>query len=355
MQKVISINLNGHAYQLEEAGYETLRAYLADAERDLASNPDRAEIMADLEQAIAERCQAFLGAHKSVVTAPEVDRIVAEMGPVDAGHDETAGAGATGGSGSARAEPSAKRFYRIGDGAMIAGICTGVAAYFQIDVRLVRLGFVLTALTTKGLGVMAYVITMFVVPEASTPEERAAAGTGPFNAKDVVDRAAKQATAGAKNLRATLRRHERHWFRSARPSTVHGYVASPMAAGLAATFAAVHFVLFFALIAALVSLVNHEAVLGWELDPDIPLWAAVLILLVAYQIAVMPIRAAAAAPWARTGPWPGFWSAAVWLIGLAFVLWFASDRTPELRDFGQRLPGLFREFVDAMRELIRRP
>jgi phage shock protein PspC (stress-responsive transcriptional regulator) len=348
MQKVISINLNGHAYQLEERGYDALQAYLARAERDLAANPDRAEIMADLEQAIADRCLAVLGPHKSVVTAAEVDRIVAEMGPIEA----EPGDGAAGGTGAPRPDGQAKRLFRIPDGAMIAGVCNGIAAYFALDVTLVRAGFVVTALTTKGLGVMAYVVMMFVVPEASTPDERAAAGSAPFNAKDVVDRAARQASEGAKSLGATWRRQQRRWQRHARPAGVHAYVASPLAATLAATFAALHFVLFFAMVAAIVSLVNHEAVLGWRLDPDLPVWTAVLILLVAYHIAVTPLRAAAAAPWARTGPWPGFWSAAVWLVGLAFALWIASDHLPEIREFGQRLPPLFRDFVEMVRRLI---
>jgi len=82
MQKVISINLNGHAYQLDESAYHVLREYLARAERALADDPDRAEITADLEQAIADKCQKFLGPHKSVVTAAEMDQIVNEMGPV---------------------------------------------------------------------------------------------------------------------------------------------------------------------------------------------------------------------------------------------------------------------------------
>ena len=46
MQKVISINLNGNAYQLDESGYDALREYLTVAERELAINPDRAEILA---------------------------------------------------------------------------------------------------------------------------------------------------------------------------------------------------------------------------------------------------------------------------------------------------------------------
>jgi len=45
MQKVITINLNGRAYQLEEAAYDALRAYLNLAEVRLSDNPDRAEIL----------------------------------------------------------------------------------------------------------------------------------------------------------------------------------------------------------------------------------------------------------------------------------------------------------------------
>jgi hypothetical protein len=90
MQKVISINLNGNAYQLDETGYDALHDYLARADRTLAANPDRAEIMADLEQAIAEKCQRFLPPHKSVVSAREVDQIITEMGPIDAVSGEDA-------------------------------------------------------------------------------------------------------------------------------------------------------------------------------------------------------------------------------------------------------------------------
>jgi hypothetical protein len=51
MQKVVSINLNGIAYQIDESGYDALVAYLETAQRQLRDNPDRDEILADLEQA----------------------------------------------------------------------------------------------------------------------------------------------------------------------------------------------------------------------------------------------------------------------------------------------------------------
>ena len=131
MHKVVGINLNGRAYHVEDAGYEALRAYLEGAAARLAENPDRVEILADLEQAIAEKCDRLLGPHTTVVAAAEVDRILAEMGPVDAGTGDTA-AGQAGGGRSADAKEttaSPKRLYQIREGSMISGLCTGIAAY----------------------------------------------------------------------------------------------------------------------------------------------------------------------------------------------------------------------------------
>ena len=73
MRKVTTINLNSNAFQIDEAGYESLRRYLEDAERALAGNPDREEILTDLEQAIADKCRAMLGSHKTVVSAEEIE------------------------------------------------------------------------------------------------------------------------------------------------------------------------------------------------------------------------------------------------------------------------------------------
>lgn len=357
MQKVISINLNGHAYQLEEGGYEALRDYLARAAQDLAANPDRDEIIADLEQAVADKCAAFLGPHKSVVTEGEVRQIVAEMGPVDAAPGSPAGAGedaapgAAPGPDQARAA-GAKRLFRIREGAMISGVCTGLAAYFAIDVTLIRVGFFVTALASQGAGILAYVVMMFVIPEASTPEERAAAGGATFNARHIVDRATKQAAAGAKQMRRTWRRQQRQWRRHAAAAGIpYGGQPTAVTGAFAVIFAFVHLVLFLTAAVLLVAIVNDRAVLGFEVDPDVPVWAAALVLLVAYQVFAAPFRAARAAPWAQGG-WPGLASAAIWLVGLAFALWIASNHMPEVREFVSRVPELMRDFFEDVRDWI---
>src|SRR5580692_8380020 len=105
MNKVITINLGGNAYQLEEGGYDTLRAYLETATARLAGNPDRDEILSDIERAIADKFRALLGSHKTVVEAKEVAAVLADMGPIDAdtGEARESGAGAAGGAGAGTA------------------------------------------------------------------------------------------------------------------------------------------------------------------------------------------------------------------------------------------------------------
>ena len=59
MRKVTTVNLNGNAYQLEEAAYEKLREYLDRAGVVLRANPDRAEILEAHADAVA-RAHAVL-------------------------------------------------------------------------------------------------------------------------------------------------------------------------------------------------------------------------------------------------------------------------------------------------------
>ncbi|HTX87362.1 MAG TPA: PspC domain-containing protein [Bacteroidales bacterium] len=57
-----------------------------------------------------------------------------------------------------------KRFYRNGTDKVIAGVCTGLGEYFEMDPILVRLIFVVLALVGGG-GVLLYIILWIVTPE----------------------------------------------------------------------------------------------------------------------------------------------------------------------------------------------
>lgn len=56
-----------------------------------------------------------------------------------------------------------RKLYRDSYHKMIAGVCSGIADYFQIDPTIVRLLFVLFCLC-GGAGVLAYIICMLVIP-----------------------------------------------------------------------------------------------------------------------------------------------------------------------------------------------
>ena len=57
-----------------------------------------------------------------------------------------------------------KQLYRSRDGRLLAGVCAGAAAYFGIDVTLVRLGFAIFTIFW-GLGVLVYLVAWAVIPE----------------------------------------------------------------------------------------------------------------------------------------------------------------------------------------------
>ena len=60
---------------------------------------------------------------------------------------------------------SYKKLYRSVDDRMIAGVCAGIADYFDVDPTLVRLIFVLGFFASVSGLFWAYVIMMVVVPE----------------------------------------------------------------------------------------------------------------------------------------------------------------------------------------------
>ena len=57
-----------------------------------------------------------------------------------------------------------KRLYRTKDGRLVAGVCSGLAAYFGIDPTLVRLGFVFLTVF-GGFGVLLYLGAWLVIPD----------------------------------------------------------------------------------------------------------------------------------------------------------------------------------------------
>ena len=57
-----------------------------------------------------------------------------------------------------------KKLYKSNTDKKIAGVCGGIAEYFNIDATLVRLGWVVFSLL-GGSGLLAYIIAAIIMPE----------------------------------------------------------------------------------------------------------------------------------------------------------------------------------------------
>jgi phage shock protein PspC (stress-responsive transcriptional regulator) len=203
MRKVILTSLGGKAYHLEEAASEQIGAYLEHAGRTLMGNPDRAEILADLEQAIADKCDSFLGKHRNVVTAEEATQVLRELGPVQgdaSGDDVTA----------AFAGPRRRRLMRLPSEGMVGGVCAGFGAYFSLDVVWVRLAFVLFTVITGGTWILVWLAMLIVMPAARTPEQMACARGEALSAREVMEMARKKSSDLGKVAASAVRDAERN-------------------------------------------------------------------------------------------------------------------------------------------------
>ena len=58
-----------------------------------------------------------------------------------------------------------KQLRRSTENKVIAGVCGGIAEYFDIDPTLIRLAWVLLC-ALGGSGVLAYIIAAIIIPEA---------------------------------------------------------------------------------------------------------------------------------------------------------------------------------------------
>jgi phage shock protein PspC (stress-responsive transcriptional regulator) len=233
MRKVTLASLSGNAYQLEEAAHQQISSYLERAARTLATNPDRAEILADLEQAIADKCDSFLGKHKNVISAEEAGQILHEMGPVQGTAGAEAGASGAGSRHAAGGEPDSaddtarfahdpegmqmagnttprKRLMRLPSEGMMGGVCAGIAAYFDIDVVWVRLAFVLITIFTWSAWILVWLAALIVMPAARTPEQMASARGAALSAREVMERATRKSAEIARAATDAARDAERN-------------------------------------------------------------------------------------------------------------------------------------------------
>ena len=180
MKKVINIGLGGRNFTIDEDAYERLQAYLEHFRSKLVGGsrpgtgsmtPDQAkEVMDDLEMRIADLFEQEINGPSRVVGIDLVTRVAAQLGMPDGSSEETSGPSSFAGT-TPEGEKPPKKFYRNPDDKVIAGVCSGIAAYLNIDVVIIRILMVVLLLSASA-GFWLYIIIWIAAPKAETAAQK---------------------------------------------------------------------------------------------------------------------------------------------------------------------------------------
>ncbi len=167
--KTTPVSINGAVFHMTESAYQMFSDYLKSVQKHFSKHEGRDEIVTDLESRMAEHFAEGISPGKQVLLKKDIEALIEVMGRVEDFEAEEAQEEKEGESG-----PKIKKhFYRDPDKRVIAGVCSGLANYFQVDVRLFRLLF-FVSIFFGGLGIFAYGLLWIFVAEAQTTAEKEA-------------------------------------------------------------------------------------------------------------------------------------------------------------------------------------
>ncbi|WDF68615.1 PspC domain-containing protein [Sphingobacterium oryzagri] len=175
MNKTIIININSIVFHIEEDAYETLRAYMIDIKKHFGNSAESKEILEDIENRIAEMFnERIQTGRKEVINLEDVQEVIERMGKVsDFEQSEEAGEGMSDIPEDAynRADHIGRKLMRDPDDKVLGGVCSGLAHYFGMEPRWLRVLLVLFVLI-GGSGFLVYLILWIVMPVAETRADK---------------------------------------------------------------------------------------------------------------------------------------------------------------------------------------
>lgn len=171
MKEVEEMSIGGYAFMLETEASEKLSTYLKTLESRYG-----AEVSEDIEGRVAELLLERCGRNR--VASPEdiqaVIDIIGQPDSIDAEEPEPEPAPAE--------EKTRRKLYRDMQNSRLGGVCSGFAAYFDIDVSWIRIGAVVATLIVLFTGMehglwcftvpTLYAILWLAMPAARTAQDR---------------------------------------------------------------------------------------------------------------------------------------------------------------------------------------
>jgi phage shock protein PspC (stress-responsive transcriptional regulator) len=212
MKKTISIHLMGVNFLVEESAYDLLENYLKRLKNSFQHSKDQQEICDDVESRIAELASEKISDKKHVVTFDEMKAILDTLGNPEDFEGSMDSENSEDKNEFHSESRKSRRLFRDGENKSIAGVCSGLAAYFDIDVVYLRIAFVVFFFL-GGFIVPVYIVLWIAVPQARTNVERLQMQGKPINIetlKEEVKDAANNFKKSAKNFEREIKNSTSH-------------------------------------------------------------------------------------------------------------------------------------------------
>ncbi len=172
MKKTLNVAIGGCSFTIDDDAYKALEEYLDSFKAGLDNSSSSNEVMDELEMRIADLLKEKIG-RREVIDLSMVDAVLNQIGPISTRTVRSEESTSQQNEQQYRPgnQETVRKFYRDAEGKKIAGVCSGLALYLNIDVTLVRIIF-LVAFLCGSAGFWIYIVLWIVAPEARTAAEK---------------------------------------------------------------------------------------------------------------------------------------------------------------------------------------
>ena len=164
MKQVIHINYQSRVIPIETEALDKLRNYTESLRKHFSNETSGDEILQDIEARIGELFSERLKSGAACITTQDMEKIIGNMGRVEDFEQESTDEQNP--PKEIQSESKPKRFYRSESDKVIAGVCSGISQYLNIDVVLVRVIF-LILFFSFGIGVIPYLVLWIATPSSA--------------------------------------------------------------------------------------------------------------------------------------------------------------------------------------------
>ena len=158
MKETINVNIAQQAFTMDMDAYSELTKYLEDIGRRLPETDT--ETMGDIESRIAEIFRERVPSPMMVITYGVVQSTMKQLGDAETFAEASRPLRSEKQSVNPLGLP--RKFWRMRSPRSIAGVCSGLAIYFDIDITLVRILFILgffMGFSTLFLYILLWIVT----------------------------------------------------------------------------------------------------------------------------------------------------------------------------------------------------